>query len=146
MEQESETLLKEGIAALDAGNTGLALQRLESAADLDENPEVLSHLAFCIARERKDYPRAEALCLEAIDEEPWNSTHYLNLGRIRLLEGRKEEAIRVFRDGLLRDANPAIKAAIDSLGVRKYPVIPSLPREHFLNKYLGKFLAVMKLR
>lgn len=146
MEQKSSTLLKEGIAALDAGNTGLALQRLQAAADLDESPEVLSHLAFCVARERQDYKRAEALCREAIDEEPWYSVHYLNLGRILLLEGRKEEAIRAFRDGLLREANPRIKAELENLGIRKYPVISSLPREHFLNKYLGKLLTALKLR
>ncbi len=146
MEQQSASLLKEGIAALDSGDTRLALQRLQAAADLDESPEVLSHLALCVAKEQSDYTRAEALCREAIDEEPWYSAHYLNLGRIRLLEGRKEEAIRVFRDGLLREGNPKIKAELEKLGIRKYPVISSLPREHFLNKYLGKFMAFMKLR
>jgi hypothetical protein len=90
--------------------------------------------------------RADALCREAIDEEPWYSAHYLNLGRIRLLEGRREEAIRIFRDGLLREGNPRIKAELERLGIRKYPVISSLPREHFLNKYLGKFLNFMKMR
>jgi len=146
MEHQSATLLKEGMAALDAGNTALALQRLQAAAELDESPEILSHFAYCVAKELQDYRRAEALCGEAIDEEPWYSAHYLNLGRIRLLEGRREDAIRVFRDGLLREANPRIKAELERLGIRKYPIISSLPREHFLNKYLGKFLTALKLR
>ena len=146
MEEQSATLLKQGIAALDAGNTGLAQQHLEEAAALDESPEILSHLAFCVAKERQDYVRAVALCREAIDEEPWYSVHYLNLGRIRLLEGRREEAIRVFRDGLLRESNRKIIEELQKLGIRKYPVISSLPREHFLNKYMGKFLALVKMR
>lgn len=145
-EKSCEELIREGMEAFNAGRTHIALSCLEEAVEQDDRPEVLSHLAFCIAKEREDYHRAASLCRLAVSEDPGNSVHYLNLGRILLLEGRKQEAIRVFRDGLLHQNNPAIKDELRRLGTRKYPVVSSLPRDHRVNIILGKLFAKMKLR
>jgi len=146
MDKQAEQLLKEGIDALKAGRTPKALECFEAAGELDQSPELLSNLAFCLAKERRDFPQALALCSEALDEEPWNSLHYLNLGRIHLLDGRRRDAIRVFRDGLLREANPQIREELQRLGTRKYPVIASLPREHRVNIFLGRLFTKLRLR
>lgn len=146
MNRPVDQLINEGIAALKEGNSRLALERLEAAAELDDTPEILSSLALCLARERQDFPRALELCRAALAEEPWNSLHYLNLGRVHLLEGRKQDAIRVFRDGLLHQQNPLIREELQRLGNRRYPVIASLPREHKLNIFLGRLFAKLKLR
>lgn len=52
---------------------------------------------------------------------------------------------------LLKEGMAALDAGNSALalqrpGIRKYPVISSLPREHFLNKCLGKLLTALKLR
>jgi Flp pilus assembly protein TadD len=146
MEDQFQTLVKEGIAALNTGNTSLALHHLLEAAELDENPELLSHLAYCLAKENQDFPQAVSLGRSALRDEPWNSRHYLNMGRVYLLSGRRQDAIRIFRDGLLHENNPRIKEELARLGTRKYPVIASLPREHSLNRLLGKFFTRLKLR
>jgi Flp pilus assembly protein TadD len=146
MDRSADQLLSEGIAAMREGNISFALERLKAAAELDDRPEILSNLALCLARERGDFPKAVALCGAALAEEPWNSLHYLNLGRIHLLEGRKRDAIRVFRDGLLHQANPLIREELQRLGTRRYPVIASLPREHRLNIFLGRLFTKLKLR
>jgi tetratricopeptide (TPR) repeat protein len=145
-ERNTEQLFKEGLAALDRGATDVALERFEAASEVDESPEILSYLAYCLAREQRDFSRAVGLCREAIDEDPGRSLHYLNLGRIYLLDGSKNEAIRTFRDGLLREYNRGIVEELRKLGIRKYPVISSLPREHPLNRVLGKVLKRMKMR
>jgi tetratricopeptide (TPR) repeat protein len=146
MEDQFQTLVQDGIAAANAGNTSLALRHLLEAADLDESPELHSHLAYCLAKENHDFPQAISLGRSALRDEPWNSRHYLNLGRIYLLSGRRQDAIRIFRDGLLHENNPRIKEELARLGTRKYPVIASLPREHTLNRLLGKFFSRLKLR
>jgi tetratricopeptide (TPR) repeat protein len=103
-------------------------------------------MAFCLAAERQDYTRAVGLCRDALSEDPGNSEHYLNLGRIYLLQDRKRDAIRIFRDGLLHGNNPRIRDELRTLGTRKYPVLASLPREHHINIFLGKLLTKLKLR
>jgi len=146
MDKTADQLVSDATAALKQGNRRLALELLEKAAQLDDRPEILSNLALCIASERNDSRQALELCRRALAEEPWNSLHYLNLGKIHLLEGRKKDAIRVFRDGLLHQANPLIKEELQRLGTRRYPVIASLPREHKLNIFLGKLFAKLRLR
>lgn len=139
-EKDYRELLREGMDAIRSGRTDIALQPLEKANEQVDSPEIQSHLAFCIAKELRDYQRAEYLCESAISEDPGSSVHYLNLGRILLLAGRKRDAIRVFRDGLLHENNPSIKDELKRLGSRRYPIISSLPREHGVNRVLGKLL------
>jgi predicted Zn-dependent protease len=145
-EKNSTDLYYEGIAALDAGRTHVALDCFEEASKQDDSPEILSHLAFCIAKERQDYHRAISLCRLAVSEDPGSSVHYLNLGRILLLDDRRQDAIRVFRDGLLHENNPSIQEELKKIGTRKYPVISSLPREHHVNRVLGKLFTRLRLR
>jgi tetratricopeptide (TPR) repeat protein len=132
--------------ALKAGRTDIALSCFEEAAKEDESPEIISHLAFCLAKERQDFRRASSFCRWCISEDRGNSVHYLNLGRILLLDGRRQDAIRVFRDGLLHENNPSIREELEKIGTRKYPVISSLPREHSVNRILGKLFARLGLR
>ncbi len=146
MHAKAEKLLSDGIKELDRGNTRLALTHFEEAAELEDAPVICSYLAFCLAKERREFEKAILLCREAIRDDSANSLHYLNLGRVHLLCGDKKEAIRVFRDGLLRGENRQIKAELSRLGWRKVPVIPCLRREHFLNRYLGVFLTRCKIR
>lgn len=146
MEDHFRYLVGEGVSALKIGNTALALLHFQEASDLNESPELFSHLAYCLAKEKSDYSRAISLCEKALNKEPWNSVHYLHLGYIYLLSGKKKEAIYTFRDGLLREENPDISRELARLGTRKQPVISSLPREHILNKYLGILLTRLKLR
>jgi Flp pilus assembly protein TadD len=146
MEDKFQQLLQYGIAALSAGNSSLALRHLEEAAELGESPELCSQLAYCLAKEKQDFTTATSLGRSALRDEPWNSTHYLNLGRVYLLSGRRQDAIRTFRDGLLHENNPHIQEELARLGTRKYPVIASLPREHLFNKFFGKIFARLKIR
>jgi len=146
MDDQFQKLLKDGIAAVRAGNTSQALKLLEQAAELDESPELISHLAYCLAKAKHDFTTATSLARSALRDEPWNSTHYLNLGKIYLLAGRRKDAIQVFRDGLLHEHNPRIKEELTQLGTRKYPVIATLPREHLFNRMLGKIFTRLKLR
>jgi tetratricopeptide (TPR) repeat protein len=141
-----EELQKRGIEAVNSGNTLSALILFEKAIQLENSPTNRSYLAFCIARERGQFKKAISLCEEAIREEPENSVHYLNLGRICLLSEQKTEAVRFFREGLNHGENKYIINELIKLGVRKPPLIPYLKRDNPLNKYLGILLSRLGFR
>jgi tetratricopeptide (TPR) repeat protein len=141
---EIEGLLKKGLEALAQGDTLSALSCFEKAIKLEKSPVVCSYYAFCIAKERGQSSKAISLCEEAIQKEPSNSLHYLNLGRIYLVDNKKEEAIKTFREGLNYEANPLIVDELNKLGPRKPPIFPFLKRSSPINKYLGLMLRAKK--
>ncbi len=143
---EAEKLFIKGVEAIKNGNVVSALVFFEKATRLDNNPTNRSYLAFCIARERGQFKKAISLCEEALNEEPENPVHYLNLGRLYILAGQKTEAMRLLREGLTHEENREIVDELIGLGMRKPPVLPLLKRQNPLNRYLGIILTRLGLR
>lgn len=141
-----ETLIAKGIKAVNSGKTAAALECFEEAVKLQSTPANWSYLAFCLAKERKQFAHAISLCDEAIRKDPHSSVHYLNLGRVYVLAERKMDAIRIFRQGLLYESNKQIEAELNRIGLRRPPVIGLLKRENPINKYLGIFLKKLSMR
>ncbi|MFZ3209427.1 MAG: tetratricopeptide repeat protein [Geobacteraceae bacterium] len=136
----AEELCRQGVDALMNGEGNRALAFFEQAVAISRTPLYCSNLAYCLAKERGDFRQAITLCREAIKDEPRNSIHFLVLGRIHLMAGRKKEAIRIFRMGLRHQKNKDIIYELNSIGARKSPALPFLTRENPLNRYLGKLL------
>ena len=143
---ESKKLFDKGIDALSEGKILAALSCFEKAFAIEEDPLIGSFFAFCIAKERGEVQKAISLCNAAIKKEPGNSFHYLNLGKIYLLEKNNKEAINIFRQGLSYEENQQIADELNKLGTRKPPIIPFLKRSNIINKYLGMILSRLKLR
>lgn len=139
-------LIQKGIAAIEEGNTLMALMHFENAAKSAKTATVCSYLAYCLAKERRQLPKAVSLCLAAIQKEPNKSLHQLNLGRIYLLAGQKTRAIKTFRKGLKMERNQQIIDELKKLGVRQPPVLNALNRDHPLNKYLGRLFQKLGMR
>jgi Flp pilus assembly protein TadD len=147
MEQtQVDKLLADGLKELDRGNTKGALANLEEAVQMDRDPKILSNLAYCLAKEKGEFDLAISLCREAILDDSTSAVHYLNLGRVYLLCGKKKEAIRTFLDGQLHEDNRKIREELNRIGWRKLPVIQSLPREHVMNRTFGILLNRLKIR
>ena len=148
MSSEAEELYNKGQEAFKSGKTLEALAFGEKAFNREpENAEYQSFLGVCIAYERGAIKEGINLCERALQAAPKKVKNYLNLGRVYLRAGLKQKAIEVFRRGLKVDnKNPEIIAELQALGLRKKNVFPSLPREHFLNKYLGIVLSRIGLR
>ncbi len=145
-EKDISILVEEGVEAVDRGDTVFGLLQLEKAAGAHSNPLVFSYLAYCLARERRMFSDAFALCREALEREPTSPSHYLNLGRIYLCAGEKNKAIKAFRRGLrYRRHHPLIVRELDRLGVRRRPFLPFLERDNPINRYTGKLLARLGL-
>jgi len=146
IEAEAEKEFLKGLKALQERNSLAALSCFEKAAGFGTRPVYSSYFGFSIAKERGQVQKGMLLCREAIEKEPENSAHYLNLGRIHLAAKNKQDALRVLREGLAHGPNNEIIALLDSIGTRKPPVLPFLDRDNPLNKYLGKILGRLGLR
>ncbi len=143
---ENEELFEKGVRAADQGNWLAALACFEKVVQTGGNPACLSYFAVCIARERGQFNKAETLCREAIEQEPANTLHYLNLGRVFLFQGRKTDAILIFREGLGKGIDHRIVDELNRLGTRKKPILPFLRRDNPVNKCLGILLTRLGLR
>ena len=139
-------LIEKGVAFLHDNNRLAALSCFDKAFAIGKSPELLSYLSYCMATERGQLYEALKLCNEALSQEPGNPVHYLNLGRIYLHAGKKEEALSVLRKGLSFGENQTIKSILQKIGTRGKPVFPFLSRNSFLNKYIGLLLHRLKLR
>ena len=135
-----------GEAAAEQGNTLEALIHLENAARLGSTPLLASYLGYCLARERHQFKQGAGLCLEALEQEPGQAIHYLNLARVYLTAGEKKLAIKTLRRGLKLGRNRLIPEELKKLGLRKQPVFGSLPRSHPLNKHLGLLCTRLGMR
>ncbi len=149
---------------IDHGGTLQGLFILESSSELHGIPTANSYRAYCIAKERGQFREAIRLCQAALDAEPHNPVHYLNLGRIFLHAGDKSKAIATFWKGISRapGAEQGVTVAAPSqgharehamildelrrLGIRKRLPFSSLRRNHPLNRFAGKLLATIGVR
>lgn len=143
---EAKSVFAKGLDALAHDDMLTALASFEKAKHIEDSPVINSYYAFCIAKERGQVSKAILLCEESIQKEPNNSLHYLNLGKIYLIDKSKTEAIRIFREGLNVDANHQIVEELNKLVIRKPPVISFLKRSNPANKYLGIILKKLRLR
>jgi tetratricopeptide (TPR) repeat protein len=163
MDPTQSEIVQKAAAAIDFGDTLQGLIALESARSLQDLPVVRSYLAYCMAKERGQFREAIRLCETALAAEPHNAAHYLNLGRVYLLTKQKGKALTTFRKGLSKDAATGMSTAAESaerqakhqalilaelrkMGIRRRAPFPALPREHPLNKFVGKVLARFQLR
>ncbi len=139
-------LTEKGIAFLSDNNRLAALSCFDKAFVTEKSPALLSYLSYCIATERGQINEALKLCNDAISQEPGNPVHYLNLGRIYLHAGKKDEALLTLRKGLSFGENRIITSLLEDIGSRKQPVFSFLSRSNLLNKYAGLLLRLLKLR
>lgn len=144
--REAAELLEKGLTALENGHSYLAMTCLEQAAGYETTPLLNSCLAYCHALNGRDMDKAIELARSALQGDAANPRYCLNLGRILLLSGRKEEAITIFRQGLANSSDPELIAQLERLGTRKPPLIKIFSRNNPLNKYGGKFMRLLGKR
>lgn len=143
---DAEREFERGIAKFREGNLLGAMVHFEKAVDAGGTPQCLSYLGYCIARERGQAWKGLALCREALDEEPENPLHYLNMARIHLLGRNLAEALEALRHGATFGPNQEISELLESIGTRKPPALSFLHRDNPINKYLGKLLGKFGMR
>jgi hypothetical protein len=138
--------VERGAAAAEQGSTLVALIHLENAALHGSMPLLASYLGYCLARERHQFKKGASLCLEALEQEPGQAIHCLNLGRVYVAAGQRELLIKTLYRGLKLGRNRLILEELKKFRIRKELVFRSLPRSHPLNKYLGLLFACLGIR
>jgi Flp pilus assembly protein TadD len=123
--------------------SGLEMAALEYFAKAHErapdDPRYRSHYGWAVATIEHRTDRGVALCRSALREAADQPELYLNLARILMANGRKNEAIKYIRRGLMVDPrNATLIHEWRRLGVRRSPVLAFLPRRHFVNRLLGR--------
>ncbi|SHI95621.1 hypothetical protein SAMN02745165_01245 [Malonomonas rubra DSM 5091] len=139
-------LFDDAMTALNANNELEALHLLEEAEKISSTPKLQSALAYCRAKARNQFTGAVRICMESINAEPTQADHYLHLGRIYLLGGKRGPALKAFRKGIKLGPHPQLMRELRRFELRRSPVFSSLSRDHFLNRNLGKLLGRLRLR
>lgn len=135
-----EAYLADGDAAFDRGDRISAHASYREAQRVGGNdPRMLSRLGLTLTLVARDELKGVAFCEEAIRRGGDEPDALWRLALVYLATFRKDRAIRELRRGLEIDPrHPRLLATIDSLGIRRKPVIPFLHRSNPLNKFLGK--------
>ncbi|SNB45807.1 hypothetical protein [Geobacter sp. DSM 9736] len=144
-ETEAGREFARALKSLDADDTLTALAHIEKALKLHDRIEWWSYLGYCSARERGQFRKGLDLCARAAELDP-NPVHFLNMGKIYLIQNQKAEALEAFRAGLALGDNEDIRNRLEEIGTRKPPVLSFMSRDHPLNKFLGRFLGRLGLR
>ena len=139
-------LLEEALEALESNKALEAMLLLEEAKKLHSTPKLRSYLAYCNAKVNGKNSDGIRACKQTLEEEPRVADHYLNLGRIYMLVNKRGPALQVFRKGNKLGPNQQLMQEMRKFGVRKPGVIPSLDRDHIINRKLGKLMSRLKLR
>jgi hypothetical protein len=135
-----EDSLRKGRELLRSGLGMAALDQFANAHRRDpSNPRYRSHYGWAVALIDHRVDRGLALCRSALRDAADDPELYLNLARVLMASGRKAEAFRYVRRGLMVDSRHApLLLEWRRLGVRRAPVLPFLPRRHLVNRWLGR--------
>ena len=135
---ELNETVEKGISLAREGRFFEALKVFDDDLCFTQHPTAMSYYAVSLANVEGNYDKAISLCLMAAEKEFYNPDIYLNLGRIFLLNGQKSVAIKAFKKGLKYDsAHNDLRREVKSLGIRRKPVVSFLPRQNFVNRFLG---------
>jgi len=119
-----------------------AFQTLASEGGIAIRPEYLSHYGVAVAASGRT-EEGRGLCERSIQLEPYEPEHYLNLGLVHEMAGHPSAAFGALERGLaVRPDHPSLLAERRKLDRRRALPIPSLAREHLLNRCIAKLLSI----
>jgi len=100
---------------------------------------VLSNYGLTLVLVEGDRQRGIRFCEEAVRRGPLTSEMLINLAKALVVTRNKEQAVRALRRAQeLSPDDPRVGQEFLALGLRRPPPIPWLPRNFFLNKWIGK--------
>ncbi len=120
------------------GKDAAALFR-QIVASGSRDPKHLSFGGLAVATEEGDVKTGLAWCERALELAFYDPQMYINLARLHEQTGWKTQAAKVLRKGLRIDpGNKRLLLEINRVNPRTPNAIRGLPRNHPVNRYLGK--------
>ncbi len=112
-----------------------------SAEDKVFAASALSYYGLCLAMVRRRYSEAAKYCRLSLRVHPREGEHYANLARVFLEANDRRQAVNALERGLkVAPDDRELNRIADTIGRRRPPVIRFLPRDFFLNRWLGQRL------
>ncbi|HXG57453.1 MAG TPA: tetratricopeptide repeat protein [Thermoanaerobaculia bacterium] len=127
-------------AAADRGEFDSAIHLLRAVyEERDAPPDGLSLYGLCLALREKKTKQGIEYCRKAIDLQPYDARHRVNLIKIYLLNGSRKKAVEVLEEGMRQLPEDRLLMKMrDEMKYRRRAAIPFLSRNHPLNEMLGK--------
>lgn len=128
------------------GNAQEARVRFQRLVDDDrDNPDALAGLAICLAEDTGRFVSATRLAMMSVRIAPKSPAGYYALAYIHLLGSKLEAGFRyLMKAQRLAPEDPRVALGLNQYEREMPPVISDLPREHFLNKALGKSRGILR--
>lgn len=109
------------------------------------DPKVLSYGGLLVATQEGDIKTGLQWCERAVEMAFYDAQMYINLARLHEQTGWKSQAAQVLRKGLRIDpGNEKLLVEINRVSPRTPDAVPALPRDHVINRTLGKMRAKEK--
>lgn len=126
---------------------GEARSRFQRILDDDrQNPDALAGMAISIAEDTGRFVSATKLAMLSVRLAPRSPAGYYALAYIHLLGSKIEPGYRyLMKAQQLAPEDPRVALGVAQFELERAPVISDLPKEHFLNKALGKSRSVLRL-
>jgi hypothetical protein len=103
------------------------------------DPRVLSNYGLTLVLVEGDRQRGIRFCEEALRRGLQTTETLVNLAKALVVTRNKEQAVRALRKAMeLAPDDPRVGQEFAALGLRRPPPLPFLPRDFFLNKWLGR--------
>ena len=103
------------------------------------DPRVLSNYGLTLVLVEGDRQRGIRFCEEALRRGLQTTETLVNLAKALVVTRNKEQAVRALRKAMeLAPDDPRVGQEFAALGLRRPPPLPWLPRDFFLNKWIGK--------
>ena len=103
------------------------------------DPRTLSNYGLTLVMVEGDRQRGIRFCEEAVRRGLLTTESLVNLAKALVQTRNKEQAVRALKKAMeLAPDDPRVGQEFAALGLRRPPPIPWLPRNFFLNKWLGR--------
>ena len=144
-----EEHFQRGLQALAAGKPVRAVAHFQLAVETERGQapvraqmKYLSYYGFSLALAYKPTRESVAMCEEAAQEDSFDPELQANLGKVYLLAGKRSKALASIVRGIKLDPkHKRLKALLAKVDRRHPPLIPSLGRDHFINRTAGRLRA-----